>query len=130
MESTIKCGKQLAQHADLGGSRFVDVNLAGAEFDNVNLSGARFNNVNLSDVTIQFAQVGGATFSEVGPPPEQDGRQARQRAASFLNMTLCDSTFRNVDLSDVQIIQCAIEGMRIDGILVTDLLDAYHKQST
>ncbi len=130
MEPTIKCGKHLAEHADLGGSRFVDVNLAGAEFDNVNLSGAKFNNVNLSDITIQFAQVGGAIFREIDLPPDEVAKQARQRAVSFTDMTLCDSTFRNVNLSNVQIINCDVQGMKIDGVLVTDLLDAYRRQTT
>ena len=38
---------------------------------------------------------------------------------------LCDSTFRKVDLSNVNIIDCNLDGMTIDGILVTDLLKAY-----
>lgn len=125
MEPTIKCGKHLAEHANLAGSRFADINLAGAEFDNVNLGGATFDNVNLSDITIQFAQVGGARFCSVGPPPDKDGKRARQRPASFENMTLCDSTFRNVDLSNVQFVDCSLQGMRIDGILVTELLEDY-----
>jgi len=118
MESTIKCGKHLAEHANLAGSRFVDVNLAGAEFDNVNLGGASFNNVNLggatfndinfSDITIQCAQVGGAKLCCIGLPPDKEGKQARQRAASFENMTLCDSTFRKVDLSNVQVVECIL----------------------
>jgi len=52
MEPTIKCGKHLALHARLTGSRFEDVCLGGAEFDNVNLAGARFHNINLSDITV------------------------------------------------------------------------------
>ncbi len=35
---------------------------------------------------------------------------------------LCDSTFRKVDMSNVKIIDCNIQGMTIDGMLVTDLL--------
>ena len=40
---------------------------------------------------------------------------------------LCDSVFRKVDLSNVQIIDCNIEGMKIDGVLVTDMLDAHRR---
>ena len=42
MEPTISSGKHLARCADLGGSRFEDVNLGGAEFENVNLANAVF----------------------------------------------------------------------------------------
>ena len=40
---------------------------------------------------------------------------------------LMDSTFRQLDMSAVQIIDCNIEGMKIDGVLVTDMLKAYKR---
>jgi uncharacterized protein YjbI with pentapeptide repeats len=137
MESTIKSGKHLADNADLSGSRFVNVNLSKVEYDNGNLSGASFNNINLSgakfhdinfsDVTFEAAQIGGTKFRHIGPPPDKQGRQARQRPVSFEQMQLCDSTFRNVDLSNVQIMNCNLDGMTIDGIEVTEMLEAYRK---
>jgi RNA polymerase sigma-70 factor (ECF subfamily) len=139
MEPTIQSGKHLADNADLSGSRFVNVNLSkvefddgnlsGASFNNINLSGAKFHDINFSDVTFEAAQIGGTRFRHIGPPPDSQGRQARQRPVSFEEMQLCDSTFRSVDLSNVQIINCNLEGMTIDGIKVTDMLDAYRKQN-
>ena len=52
MGPTIECGRHLAEHADISGSRFHDVNLSGAEFDDVNLGQATFHNINLSDISI------------------------------------------------------------------------------
>src|SRR4051794_10564907 len=98
MEATIQCGKHLAEHANMSGSRFHDVNLAGADFDDVNLSKARFHNINLSDIQVSAVQMGGATFKHVGLPA---GAQALQRPVTFEEATLCDSTFRKVDLSNV-----------------------------
>jgi len=49
METTIKCGKHLAEHANMSGSRFHDVNLSTAEFDDVNMRGTTFHNINMSD---------------------------------------------------------------------------------
>jgi len=49
MEPTIKCGRHLAEHADLSGSQFHNVNLSGAEFDDVNMSKVRVHNINMSD---------------------------------------------------------------------------------
>jgi hypothetical protein len=43
-------------------------------------------------------------------------------------MMLCDSVFRRVDMSNVQITECDTTGMKINGILVSDLLDAYKRQ--
>ena len=125
MEPTIKCGKQLALHAKLTGSRFEDVCLGDAEFDNVSLVRAKFHNVNLSDITVTAAQMGGAKFKHIGPPPDKDGKQERQRPVTFEEMMLCDSVFRKVDLSNARIIDCDLRGMTIDGVLVTDLLAAY-----
>lgn len=136
-EATIACGRHLARHADLAGSRFIDVNLAkarfenvnlaGATFENVNLGGSRFHDINLGDARIEATHLGGVSFCCIGPPPDASGRQARQRPTSFQNAMLCDSTFRNVDLSNVSIVECRLDGMTIDGILVTELLEAYRE---
>ena len=127
MEPTIKCGKHLAEHADLSGSRFHDVNLAGAEFDDVNMSKTRFHNINMSDISVTAVQIGGAKFKHIGPPPCKDGGQERQRPVIFEEAMLCDSIFKKVDMSNVKIIDCSITGMTIDGIPVTDMLAAYKK---
>jgi len=129
MGSTIKCGKHLAEHANISGSKFHDVNLSRANFDDVNLSKARFHNINLSDMQVSAAQIGGATFKHIGPPPDKDGKQARQRPVTFEEAMLCDSTFRKVDMSNVKIIDCDLTGMTINGILVTSLLKEWKKRN-
>jgi hypothetical protein len=53
MEPTIKCGKQLAKQADIGESRFDDVNLANSTFHNVNMASAKFEDINLADATFE-----------------------------------------------------------------------------
>ncbi len=128
MESTLKCGKQVVEHGNLSGSSFHDVNLSEADFEDVNLSRARFHNINLSEIRVSAVQMGGAIFRHVGPPPDKDGQQARQKPVTFEEAMLCDSTFRKVDLSNVKLIDCNIQGMTIDGILVTDLLNAFRNR--
>jgi uncharacterized protein YjbI with pentapeptide repeats len=122
---TIKCGKHIAEHTDISGSEFHDVNLAGADFNNVNMSKAKFHDINFSDVTFTAAQIGGTLFKHIGPPPCKKGGQERQRPVTFEEAMLCDSTFRKVDMSNVKVIDCNIEGMTIDGIRVTDMIGAY-----
>ena len=51
--------------------------------------------------------------------------QARQKAVTFEEAQLCDSTFKKVDMSNVKLIDCNVKGMTIDGVLVTDLIAAY-----
>ncbi len=128
MKPTMTCGKQLAEHANLAGSVFNDVNLSGATFENVNLSKTRMHDIDLSDLDLSAAQIGGAKFKHIGPPPNKDGKHERQRPVTFEEATLCDSTFRKVDLSNVKIFDCNIEGMTINGVLVTDLIVAYENQ--
>lgn len=127
MKPTITCGKQLAEHADIAGSTFNDVNLAGATFENVNMSKTKMHNINLCDLDLSAVNLGGARIRHTGPTPDKDGRQARQRAVTFEDAMLCDSIFTRVDLSGVKIVDCQMDHMTIDGISVTDLLAAYHK---
>ena len=125
MESILTCGKKLVAHADISGSEFHSVNLSGAVFDDVNLGNAKFHNINFSDARISAANLSGATFKHIGPPPDSEGRQARQRPVTFEEAMLCDSTFRKVDLSNVRIVDCNMDGMTIDGIPVVEMLKAY-----
>ena len=125
LKPTITSGKQVALMADISGSAFRDVNLAESEFENVNLSKATLHDINLSDVSISAANLGGAHFKHLGPAPDANGKQERQKAVTFEEAMLCDSTFNKVDLSNVKITDCNVKGMTLDGVLVTDLIAAY-----
>jgi uncharacterized protein YjbI with pentapeptide repeats len=125
MDPIIPSGNPLAAHADISGPESHDVNLSGAVFDNVNLSHARLHNVNLSEATVSAANLGGAVFRHIGPPLDKDGGQQRQKPVTFEEATLCGSTFRRVDLSDVRIIDCNIQGLSIDGIPIAKFLKVY-----
>jgi len=127
LQPTIGAGKQVAVQTDIAGSVFRDVNLAGAEFENVNLGQARLHDINLSGVSISAANLGGAHFKHLGPPPGPNGEQPRQKAVTFEDAQLCDSTFRKVDLSNVKITECNTKGMTIDGVLVSDMIAAYKR---
>jgi uncharacterized protein YjbI with pentapeptide repeats len=115
------------KHDDIAGSVFEDLNMAGAQFTNINLSGSQFHDINFSDVRFTAAQMGGTTFKHIGPMPDKDGKQDRQRPVTFEEGMLCDSLFRGMDMTNVKIIDCDISGMTIDGILVTELLKGWKK---
>ena len=127
MSSTIPAGKHLASMVDLSASEFRMTKLTGAVFDDVDLSGATFNNINFSDVQFKAAQIGGSHFKHIGPPPAPDGVHPRQRPVTFEDMQLCDSTFHNVDMSNVRITDCNFDGMTIEGVLVSELFAAYRR---
>jgi uncharacterized protein YjbI with pentapeptide repeats len=118
--------KQMSlKHEDVSSSRFEDLDMSKSDFTGVNLSGSRFHDINFSDVSFAAARIGGTVFKHIGPP---DGSGETQRPITFEEGTLRDSVFRKVDLSNVKLIDCNIQGMTIDGILISDLLDGYKRQ--
>lgn len=76
--------------------------------DNANLAGASFHNVNLS----------GASFDDVN-----------LRGTTFHNIAFTGSTIRNACLGEVSIEDANYTGMKIDGILVTEMLRVYREQA-
>ncbi len=119
----------MAESADLSGSHFMDVNLEDAVFENVNLSRAKFHDINFSDIIVSAAQIGGADFKHIGLPTWAGGPEARQRPLRFDECDLNGSTITNCDLRDVQISDCDITGMKINGVLVEELLDQQSGES-
>ncbi len=113
------------KHENISGSEFEDLNMAGARFTNVNLSGAEFHDINFSDVLFTAAQIGGTTFRYIGPPPGAE----EKRPVTFENGVLRESVFRNMDMTNVKLMDCNLTGMTINGILVTDLLKAWEKRN-
>jgi uncharacterized protein YjbI with pentapeptide repeats len=55
-------------------------------------------------------------------------RDVNLRASEFEDVAFTGSTIRNACLGNVSIVDANYTGMRIDGILVTDLLRAYQGQ--
>jgi uncharacterized protein YjbI with pentapeptide repeats len=121
MEATIKCGKQLAEHANISGSRFHAVNMSQTEFDDVNMQGVSFHNINMSDISVGAVQMGGARFKHIGLPP---GSAGKQRPLTFEEADLNGSIFLKCDLSNVSIDHCNIEGLTINGVSVASLFVA------
>ena len=117
------------KHDDIAESEFEDLNMAGAQFTNINLSGAQFHDINFSDVHFTAAQIGGTTFKHIGPMPDKEGKQDRQRPVTFEEGMLCDSVFLRMDMTNVKMIDCDVAGMTIDGILVTELLEEWQKRN-
>ena len=74
--------------------------------DDADLSQSKFYNANLPN----------AVFDEVN-----------LQSPSFDNVALTDARLRNVCLTNVWISEAKLDGMTIDGILVTELIAAYRK---
>jgi uncharacterized protein YjbI with pentapeptide repeats len=76
--------------------------------DNANLARSQFRDVDLSD----------ARFNDVN-----------LRGAAFVNVALTNAAIRDACLSNVTIADANYEGMRIEGILVTELLRVHQEHS-
>jgi uncharacterized protein YjbI with pentapeptide repeats len=101
----------------------------GLQLNDVSATGVKIVNANLSDLEIEGAQLGGAYIHNIGMPPKGHpyyDLNARQRPLKFEDCDLNASTITNCDLNHVTISDCNIAGMTINGVLVSDLLNAYN----
>ena len=101
-----------------------------SHFEDVSAKNIKITDANLSDLEIEGAQLGGAYIHNIGMPPKGHpfyDPDAKQRSLRFENCDLNGSTITNCDLGNVIIDDCNLKGMKINGILVEDLLKAYKK---
>ncbi len=110
------------ENKDIAGSQFRHVNLSGAVFEDVDLSGARFFNINLRDADIGAVDFGGASFSCMNT-----GEDRPRKPVVFNSIELDDCTFQNSFFRNTKLVNCDLTGMTIDGVPVTEMLEAYKK---
>jgi uncharacterized protein YjbI with pentapeptide repeats len=99
--------------------------LDGSSFDDISAKNVKIVNANLSDLEIEGAQLGGAYIHNIGMPPKGHPMYdpaAKQRPLKFEDCDLNGTTITNCNLSVVNITDCNLSGMRINGILVEELL--------
>ena len=118
-------GKYTVSHTDISNSEFKVVQMTDTKFNDVNMSGAAFHNANLSNIKISAAQLSGASFKHIGLP---SGSKEMQLPITFEDADLNNLKIKHCDLSNATIDQCSTENMKIDGILVKDLLRAYREK--
>jgi len=88
----------------------MDMTLTSGKYSavNVDLTGSTFRDVRLRDAIFDDVDLSGVTFH---------------------NANLRNARFNDVNLSGVAIANTNVEGMTIDGILVTELLAAYRRST-
>lgn len=86
-----------------------NTDLSGAEFINTNLSSAKFHDVNLAGTRLVDVNLTAAHMEDV----------------NLTGTVICNANCSHVSLSEA-----CYEGMRIDGILVTELLRVYRNQAS
>jgi len=111
--------------SNLNDSKFREFCIDNADIQDVSAKDVKIVDANLSDLEIEGAQLGGAYIHNIGMPPKGHPAYdpaAKQRPLKFENCDLNGSTITDCDLSNVNISDCNLTGMRINGILVEELL--------
>ena len=101
----------------------------------------KIENANLTDLEIFGARLGGAYIHNVGGPPkghpnyDPDFKQGQLKfedcnltATTFNDCNLTALHINDCNLTDLEITHCNLTGMKIHGILVADLLNAYYQK--
>ena len=122
--------KTVYYEVNLEGSSFSNSTLAKSHISNCNLSHSKFQNINLrnslyadlnfSNSEMVFVTLGGVRFTDTDLGEEN-------RPISFERCNLEGSTFSNSNLRNVEIQKSDLTGMKIDGVPVDDLIDAYYQ---
>lgn len=111
--------------SNLNDSKFLQFCINNSYIEDVSATGVTIVDANLSDLEIKYAQLGGAYIHDIGMPPEGHPAydpDAKQRPLKFENCDLNGSAITNCDLSNVNISDCNLTGMKINGVLVEELL--------
>ena len=116
--------------ASMKDAKFTNVNLEKALYQNSNLSGTRFTNINMtnsvlgdsnmSKVEICHVSLADAYFHDTNLGFQENKMPLTIERCELVNSRIIDSDLRNLSICN-----CNIEGMTIDGILVSDLIKSY-----
>lgn len=117
------------QSADLHGidmrsSRLRHVNFVGAELEHIYFAGVHVDEIQMGGTIFEHIRRPEATQSRLDEEPGTDG-WVNVEPVVFRNSDLSTARFEGCNLSEVRISNCRLDGMTIDGIPVTALLDNY-----
>jgi uncharacterized protein YjbI with pentapeptide repeats len=117
------------RNENIAGSEFEDLDMSDSRFADVNLSGRTFHDINLSDAEISATDLDGTLFRHIGPPTPEPWDKSIGCVVRFEEAALTGSSFVRVNLTNVRLVDCIVEGMTIDGVPLTAMIEAYRKSS-
>ncbi|WP_314591838.1 sigma-70 family RNA polymerase sigma factor [Paenibacillus terrigena] len=122
----VSMGKSDFNDIDMFGTQFYNVNLQDSRFDNINMSKTFFHDINMQhvkfeeiglwDIEVCNSAMGGANFHHI----KQEGKGNRFDSCELQGTTFVQCNLANVDIQD-----CDITGMKINGIPIEELLKHY-----
>ncbi|XID92867.1 GyrI-like domain-containing protein [Paenibacillaceae bacterium WGS1546] len=120
----------------LKGAELRGIDLRNASLEHVNFVNSRWRHIYFSNVHVDSAQLGGTVFENIRRPEAEASRFDEEAGTAgwvnvepvtFRDSDLSAAIFDNCDLNGVDIRDCRIEGMRINGIPVKELLENYNR---
>ncbi|MBB3114067.1 uncharacterized protein YjbI with pentapeptide repeats [Paenibacillus phyllosphaerae] len=119
-------------------SDFHGIDMRNTKIAHTNFVNSRWEHIYFSNIHIKFIQMGGTVFENIIRPNAEMSQLSEEPGTDgwvniepvvFKTSDLSTARFEKCDLSNVQIKDCIIEGLSIDGILITDLLENYKKNA-
>jgi len=104
------------------GSKFDDVCLGHSQFHNVSLVGTKLDCVNMNDLNVSYFQMGGGKFIHGGSSPDFG-----QEPNSFEDCQFVSNQFKQCDFRKAVFEDCKIDGLKINGHSVQELIEFYEK---
>ncbi|MFK8075715.1 MAG: pentapeptide repeat-containing protein [Granulosicoccus sp.] len=104
---------------------FERADMTNAYFNGVNLSCARFWAV-VEEGRFNDSNLRKSTFNDVNLE-ESIYENVNLNGARYNNVNLANSSFSNLNLSNVEISDANLQGTRINGVLVSELFEAWEK---
>lgn len=116
--------------ANMRDAKFTNVNLENTLYQNSNLSRTRFTNINMtnsvfgdsnmSKIEICHVSLADAYLHDINLGFQENKMPLTIERCELINSRIIDSNLQNLSICN-----CDIEGMTIDGVLVSDLIKAY-----
>ncbi|WNR46201.1 pentapeptide repeat-containing protein [Paenibacillus roseipurpureus] len=111
----VNLSKTKVNNANLSEMALNNVNASGWRLTDINLSQSCIQNANMSDMKIEHIHLMGTEFSNIILPVEGDGNYNPEGDYRPI-------LFKNCNLTNMEIIDCDITGLKINGILIEELL--------
>ncbi|QYR19635.1 hypothetical protein KZ483_17225 [Paenibacillus sp. sptzw28] len=118
------------------GSDFHGIDMRDTSLAHTNFVNSKWEHIYFSNVHINMIQMGGTLFENIVRPeakvshlneePGTDG-WVNVEPVIFKKSDLSTAIFDTCNLSNVELKNSNIEGMKIDGILIKDLIEQYRK---
>jgi uncharacterized protein YjbI with pentapeptide repeats len=121
----VSLAKTSIHNANMSQMSLNDINMSKSKISDANLSEFGIQHANFSHSVIDHVHLFGTEFRNVILPQEGDGNysaEGKYKPISFENCDLSNSQYRNCNLTNVELTDCNISGLKINGILIEELI--------